>query len=221
MAVVTCRSLGSGTVAIGKEERIMKFFELLVSIGTVGMLAGCAVHDMQTLAKAGIKPFDVVLEVIDDGRNPPVLVTKDKKNNKCTKFPDDDKYRKGCIFADLNEVVETTFTLSGSGGWYFTKFWICSAKDAKKPETCSLSAVQMADWVVLANAGAAMPGTDGSVDITQFGTGLRQFTLRDNNWRKDEYFYRVQACSKKSDDDEVVTCAEMDPGSENNGRGLS
>lgn len=200
----------------------MKIFRSLVCIGSVAMLAGCAVQDMQTRGKAGIKPFEVKLEIIDDGQSPPVLVTKDKKNSKCTKFPDKEKFRSGCIFADFNEVVETQFTLSGSGGWYFTKFWICGAKDPEKPETCSLSAEQRADWVVLANAGAAMPDEHGLVEITQFGPGLKQFTLRDNNWREDDYFYRVQACSKKTGDGggEDMTCAEMDPGGQNNGRGF-
>jgi len=197
----------------------MKIDRLLVSIGASALLMACAPVSVLDQGDAGIKPFEVKLEVADDGRGNPVLVNKNKKTKGCTKFPDEDKYRKGCIYAGPNETVEVDFKLSGSGGWYFATLEICSAPDLMKPDECELSDVQRADWLVLANAGAALPGADGQVKITDFGVGLKQFTLRDYNWRADTYVYRIQVCAKKADDNSEQ-CLWMDPGGENNGRGI-
>lgn len=195
----------------------MKLNLKLLYVGASALLTACAPVSPLDAVEIGVKSFEVKLEVADDGRGNPVLLNKNVKTKECVNFPDEDKYRKGCIVADVNETVEVDFKLSGSGGWYFAKLQICSAPDQVKPDVCELSDVQRADWLVLANAGVALPDANCLIEITQFGVGLRQFKLRDFNFRKDTYFYRIQVCAKKADDS-GEECLWMDPGGANNGR---
>jgi hypothetical protein len=207
--------------ALGEEESGMKMCRLVTSIGLFALLASCAVQDQgtQTPGRSGIKGFKVKLEVTDDGRGNAVLDNKNPKTPGCDKFPDEDRYRKGCIVAGVNEMVEVEFKLSGTPGWYFAAFQVCSmeAENPAKPETfdnCELTDEQRADFLVLANAGIAIPDEHGRVDISAFGTGLRQFEVRDLNWMAGNYFYGVQACS---DAGETRQCLWTDPGWENKG----
>jgi hypothetical protein len=199
----------------------MKMYRLVASIGVFALLAGCTVHDQgtKTKTKSGIEEFKVKLEVAEDSSGNAVLVNKNPKTLGCDKFPDEDKYRKGCIVAGLNEMVEVEFKLSGTPGWYFAAFQICGVEKLEKPadfDDCELTDEQRADWLVLANAGIAVPNDKGLVDITPFGVGLKQFEVRDFNWMKGNYFYGVQACTGTG---ESKRCLWTDPAGENNGRG--
>ena len=195
------------------------YFWLCVVVGA--LLAACCPQGVVKQGSSGIKPFEVKLEVTEVQGNT-VLQNKNPKSGDCDKFPNQDKYRKGCIVADLNQTVDVRFKLSGSGAWNFTTFQICSASDLKKPadfSTCTLSDIERADWLVLTKTGSAMPGSDGVVDIAGLDEGLSQFRLLDLNLIEADYFYRVQVCEKKNDTDaSSPTCLWTDPGGQNKGR---
>jgi len=165
--------------------------------------------------KNKIKPFEVMLKV-GTGSTPGTW-TLDNMNNKnpnCTKFPDEDKYRKGCIDAQLNEMVNVNFSLIGSKDWYFAEFQICAAPALAKPddfESCKLTEEQVGEWIIVAGGKAAIPNTDGLVDISALGMGLDAFTLIDVNLTAANYFYRV--CVKNANND--IACS--DPAAENYG----
>jgi len=214
------------------EECSMKIVQRLILVSAAATLAGCASPDMHALgqasqtvdesgaaASAGIKKFSLMLKVESEGGKD-TLVVKNPRSNACDKFADTDEFRRGCIVAELNETVEVKVQFTGSNGWYFTEFQICRVPDdnPQKPadfDDCVLADDERADWMVIANSGIAIPGTDGRVDISQFGTGLRQFELRDLNWKAANYFYRIRACSAAD------ICLWTDPGGQNNGRTYS
>jgi len=175
-------------------------------------------------ANAGIKRFTLTVR-IENERGQDVLVVTNPRSAGCDKFETDDKFKtdqslKGCIVAGPNETVDTKVQFRGSNGWYFTEFQICRVADdtPQKPANfdendCKLTDDERADWLVMANSGVAIPGTDGLVDINQFGNGaIRQFNLRDQNWIEANYFYRIRACSSST------TCLWTDPGAQNTGR---
>jgi len=197
----------------------MRISRLVTCICVLALLAGCAAHDQGMQVRSGIKAIKFKFEVAEDGEGNAELVNKNVKTRGCDRFPDTDEYRKACIVAGVNEMVEVEFKLSGTPGWYFAAFQVCDAENLAKPENfddCALTDEQRADWLVLANAGIAVPNDKGRVDITSFGIGLKQFEVRDLNWMAGTYFYAVQACTGTGDD---TTCLWTDPGGENNGRG--
>lgn len=210
----------------------MKILQRLILVSAAALLAGCASPDMHAVgqapasvddsgavAAAGITKYSLLLKVESAGGQD-TLVVKNPKSNGCQKFADTDQFRRGCIVAGLNETVEVKVQFTGSNGWYFTEFQICRVADTnpQKPadwDDCVLADDERADWMVIANSGIAIPGTDGRVDISQYGSDLRQFELRDLNWKQANYFYRIRACSAAD------TCLWTDPGGQNNGRNYS
>jgi hypothetical protein len=200
----------------------MKMFRIAVSFGVMSLLLGCAPPPSPPDATTTkLKPFEVKLEVGKNTQGDTVLDNKNNKTSNCSKFADKDELRKGCIVAGLDEMVDVEFKLSGSGGWHFAEFQICSTADTTKKSdfsTCGLSANQTAEWIVLTNNGSALPGTDGKVDISDLGNQPTKFKLLDLNVTQADYFYRV--CVKESDDkcDVLGTCVCTDPGAENKGR---
>jgi hypothetical protein len=199
----------------------MKMSRLVTCVGVFALLAGCSPvppQETEPAVMSGVKGFTVNLEVADDGRGNQTLVNRNDRTKGCDKFPDEDKYRKGCIVAGVNEMVKIKFNLTGARDWYFAAFQVCDAEKLIKPDDfdhCRLTDEQRADWLVLANGGIALPEANGRVDITAFGAGLRQFEVRDLNWMKGYYFYGVLACTGTGDDRK---CLWTDPGGENNGR---
>jgi hypothetical protein len=201
----------------------MKSSRLITSIGLAAVLTGCATQDWEpeTTVLSGVKGLTVKLEVADDGKGNEVLINKNLKSRGCGKFPDEDKYRKGCIVAQRGEMVKVEFMLSGTPGWYFTAFQVCSVggENPQKPADyadCRLTVEQRADLLVLTSSGIAVPNENGRVDIPSSGPGLQQFELRDLNWLKGVYFYGVQACTGTGGGQR---CLWTDPGLENNGLG--
>jgi len=199
----------------------MNIFRLGVFLVLAGILAGCCLQTHEISNNVKLKPFKVKLEVSTNTRGDTVLDNKNDKTSNCTKFADVDKFRKGCIVAEVDEIVNTEFKLSGSGGWQFAEFQICSTTDvSNKPDfsSCGLSAAQTAEWIVMTNTGSALPGTDGKVDISALGTNPTKFQLLDLNLTVADYFYRV--CVKQTNDSCAVpgTCVCTDPGGENKGR---
>jgi len=182
------------------------------------MAAGCVPVTKYNL-ESGKSAQQVKFEVVENA-GVFSLENKSTKTMGCDKFPDTDENRRGCIVAEARTMLAVSVKLSGSGGWYFSKFQICSVDTPQKPDDfddCSLTDVERADWLVLAHNGIAMPGTDGRVDIAGFGTGLRQFTLLDYNWTRGLYFYRVQVCPNESSGES--DCLWSDPAVENRGWG--
>ncbi|MGD8577991.1 MAG: hypothetical protein PVI46_01615 [Lysobacterales bacterium] len=214
------------------EEIPMKIPRILGCAVAAALMAGCASAAVQTQTiDPGIQPFPVILKVQGD-QGSEELVSKNSKTPGCNKFPDQGNYRKGCIVAALNEMVDVRFNLVGSGDWYLAQFQICNVEASEnnneivKPADfgeCYLTDAQRADWLVLANSGVAAPDENGLVDIMDFGTGLKTFELRDFNWTKATYFYRIQACVDEPGEDGSVhhRCKWMDPGGENTGRGYN
>jgi hypothetical protein len=185
------------------EECSMKILQRLILVSAAALLAGCASPDMHALGQVsdttngsspadspGIKKFSLMLKVEAVGGKD-TLVVKNPRSNACDKFADTDEFRRGCIVAGLNETVEVNVQFTGSNGWYLTEFQICRVADVnpQKPteaewDDCVLADDERADWMVIANSGIAIPGSDGRVDIGQFGPGLRKFGLRDLNWKQ-------------------------------------
>jgi hypothetical protein len=211
------------------EECSMKILQRLILASAAALLAGCASTDMHALgetavvsdpgvaALTGTKKYTLMLKV-ENENGVDTLVVKNPKSSGCNKFADTDQFRKGCIVAGLNETAEIKVQFIGSNGWYFSEFQICRTADVnpQKPvnfDDCVLADDERADWLIIANSGIAIPGTDGRVDISQFGSSIRQFELRDLNWKEANYFYRIRACSSPT------TCLWTDPGGQNNGRG--
>ena len=194
----------------------MKTYYSWACAAVVTLLVACAPLGTTKQGNPALKPFAVKLEVAEVGGQM-VLQNKNQKSAGCDRFPDQDRYRKGCIVAEPNEVVDVRFKLSGSGGWYFATFQICSASKLQKPadfSTCALSNAQRSDWLVLTKNAAALPDSQGIVDIAAIDAGLRQFTLVDVNTIEADYFYRVQVCT----DNPVLECLWTDPGGQNKGR---
>jgi hypothetical protein len=216
---------GGETVTIGKEECVMNSFRLVVSIVVIGLLVGCSSTTTSTtkpksgLAKVKVKPFVVKLEVTKNSRGEVVLENKNNKTQHCDKFPDQDKFRKGCIVAEVNEVVDIDFKLSGSGIWRFAEFQICTTADPNNKsnfKTCELDAV--GDWMVLTDGVLRWPDNFGKVDVSVPGKKITQFKLLDLNVTKADYFYQV--CVKNTDTECNVpdNCVCTDPGGQNKGR---
>jgi hypothetical protein len=207
---------------LGKEERTMKMFRFAVSFGLIGLLLGCALSPAPPAATTPkLKPFEVKLEVGKNEQGDIVLANKNDKTSNCSKFPNEDKFRKGCIVAEADEIIDVEFKLSGSGGWYFAEFQICSTADTTKKTdfaTCGLAAEQTAEWIVLTNKGSGLPGADGKVDISDLGNKPTKFKLLDLNVTKADYFYQV--CVKQTDYkcDVPDNCVCTDPGGQNKGR---
>jgi hypothetical protein len=217
----------------------MKILRIVGCAIAAALMAGCVsaaapkptTDAATTTLTPGIQPFPVILKVEGD-QGSEELVSKNSKTPGCTRFPDQGNYRKGCIVAALNEMVEVSFNLVGSGDWYLAQFQICNVAASEmnneivKPadfSECYLTDAQRADWLVLANSGVAAPDENGLVDIMDFGTGLKTFELRDYNWTAATYFYRIQACVDETGDGGSVEhrCIWMDPGGENTGRGYN
>jgi hypothetical protein len=209
-------------VGFAKEESVMNMFRFGICIVVLAMLAGCCcLKSTNVTSDIKLKPFKVKLEVSTNTRGDTVLDNKNDKTSNCTKFADTNELRKGCIVAEVDEIVDVEFKLSGSGGWQFAEFQICSTKDlSNKPDfdNCGLSAAQTAEWIVMTNTGSALPGTDGKVDISALGNNINKFQLLDLNLTEADYFYRV--CVKNTNDtcDEGVNCVCTDPGGVNTGR---
>jgi hypothetical protein len=188
-----CRRPNSGPErpsALGEEESGMKTYRLVTCIALLAGLAGCA-QEMQKTGKLGIKPFEVKLEVTKDAEGKDVLAIKNDRTEDCEKFPNEDRYRKGCIVAGVNEMVNVDIKLSGTGGWYFTAFQVCSVEEPQKPATfpdCSLTREQRADWLVLAKSAIGVLDEKGRFNIPKFETGLKQFKVLDLNLMEGNYF---------------------------------
>lgn len=199
----------------------MNIFRLGVILVLAGMLAGCGLPPIDATGDVKLKPFKVQFEVSTNTRGDTVLDNKNDKTSNCIKFSDKDELRKGCIVAEVDEMVNVEFMLSGSGGWQFAELQICSTTDmSNKPDfgSCGLSAAQTAEWIVMTNTGSALPGTDGKVNVSALGTNPKKFQLLDLNLTEANYFYRI--CAKQTNDgcDVPGTCVCTDPGGVNNGR---
>jgi len=213
----------------------MNSFRFMLISVVIGLLAGCAATPPSTptstpaakqavkpgTGKVKIKPFEVKLEVLKNTRGDIVLENKNDKTANCDKFPNEDKFRKGCLVADVNDIMNVQFKLSGSGNWHFAEFQICSTADVTQKsdfDTCGLSPEQMAEWIVITNAGSALPTSSGKVDISALESKPRKFNLVDLNLTVADYFYQV--CVKQTDEscDVPGTCVCTDPGGVNKGR---
>jgi hypothetical protein len=87
----------------------------------------------------------------------------------------------------------------------------------EKPQSfadCKLTEGHREEWLVIANGEIARPDQSGRINISQLGTGLREFQLLDSNWSESDYFYRVQACTGTG---RTKSCVPTDPGWENKG----
>lgn len=200
----------------------MKNYRLVTCIGVLVLLAGCTdggegmENGMPVKGKPRIKAERINLVVDRTEKGDPELRITNQKNPLCEKFPDEDRFRKGCLFAAKGEMVIAQFRLSGLPGWYFDEFQICHVVDPKDPgsydpDNCALTDNQLADWHIVVGGEVAQPNIQGRVSISGFETGLTAFGLLDVNWLEASYYYRVRACS----DDK--TCVWTDPGAENKG----
>jgi hypothetical protein len=203
------------------EECAMNMKRVLTTIAVAMLLTGCASTDTRAgednpavgVART-LMMFDLLLRVDNDTD----LVVTNEASNRCKKFKND-RAKKGCIGALLDETVDTTVKFVGSTGWYFSKFRICRADDnaPQKPgfgPDCTLSDIDRAAWMVQTVSGPAIPGTDGLVDLNPFGdTTFTQFKILDLNLIQANYFYGIEACNAT-----IGECVWTDPGSENNGR---
>ena len=191
---------------------------LLGVFASAALLGGCetpfSIPESDPIASfSPLKQFKVKLEVKNGA-----LVNDKGRNNKCTAFSDD--LKKGCFYAEENDVLELQFQLkkrSDGASWRLAELQIC-AGDAKPAETedCALNDEQMREWLVISKKQlAVVPGT-GTVDLTQFSDTLRVVTILDINGIPGNYTYNIRACKEgKLDDD---NCVWMDPGGTNTGR---
>jgi hypothetical protein len=203
---------------MGGEEAVKKktLFNMFISVVVLGGCSTTADHqfELYTNFTTGVKPFKVNLEVKDGN-----LINDRHSNTNCANFAP--KLRKGCFVAEFGEMLELKFALkhrSDNKKWRFAKLQICAGTTKPIPSSsCSLNPDQQADWLVVANNEVTLMPSNGTVDLTQFADELRIFSVRDFNWHKGDFTYRIQACEeeKTADDD----CVWMDPGGTNNGRG--
>ena len=200
----------------------MKKAVLFSTFMSVALLTGCcASDDYQTdsskLTSTGVKPFKVTL-IVNTSTNE--LTPKDRGINPDCSPKFDDKLKKACFVAEVGEMLEMEFRLqqpSGATKWRFTKVMICSG--TTKPNDCSLTPSQRADFVIEANNEVELMPGNGTIDLTSFSQQLRVFSIRDFNWLEHNYIYKIEACKEGSTDKD--DCVWMDPGGTNKGRGLS
>jgi len=203
----------------------MKNYRLVTCIGVLVLLAGCTdggegmENGMPVKGKPRIKAERINLVVDRTEKGDPELRITNQKNPLCEKFPDEDRFRKGCLFAAKGEMVIAQFRLSGLPGWYFDEFQICDAVDPNRPvsyhpDNCALINDHLDEWRIVVDGKSAQPNQQGQVSISGFETGLTEFGLVDINWLVGFYYYRIRACTGTGDD---KACASTDPGAENKG----
>ncbi len=202
----------------------MKKAVLFSTFMSVALLTGCCADDDYALkgpksTSTGVKPFKVTLTVNSETNE---LTAKDKGINPDCSPKFDDKLKKACFVAEVGEMLEMEFRLQqppGATKWRFTTVMICSGTTKPKPNDCSLTPSQQADFVIEANNEVELMPGNGTIKLTSFSEQLRVFTIRDFNWLEHNYIYKIEACKEGSTD--VEDCAWMDPGGTNKGRGLN
>jgi hypothetical protein len=179
---------------------------------SVALLSGCS--EMFTFTEIQqVRPFKVQLTV-NGGK-----LTNDKgPNTKCKAFAN--SLKKGCFFADIDEVLELEFKLkkrAEGANWRFTKLMICAGTEKPTDSSkCYLNATQQAEWLVMAEMQLALMPPNGTVDLTGFSDTLWVFTVVDINAHEGDYVYNIQACKEGSL--LPADCVWMDPGGSNRGR---
>lgn len=195
------------------QSRNLLFF-ILIFLVSVVFLSSCTIPSNVRYAYK-FKKSNIKLKVVGESGSEKLEINEHKgprcKNN-----------NKGCIKANRGTISLTDFHLVASKGWYFTEMKICSGGD--KPSVsnpCSMKTVDIAEFSVGASQQnpRIRPGSNGSIDLTNFSNGLSKFNLLDaNRFPIDAgsdpvfYYYTITACKGS-------VCATLDPPIENQGGG--
>jgi hypothetical protein len=199
----------------------MNILKPLLILALAILIGGCAPMYLDPIAppaaSSTVKPFSLKLIVRNTPQGQEVLEPNNAKSAKCTKFPDEDRYRKGCIVAEIDELVYVDVKLVGRPQWYFTAFQIC-ATDVKLDDwdQCTINPAQRSDWMLIANNTIQFPAADGMVDLSaSANAGAEEFNIVNFNLLSADYFYRIKACTNTGE----ARCLWMDPAAMNRGRG--